>query len=84
MADSVVTIDLQTITLGEMSRVELASGESFERLIKGRASLRLVVMFIHELRNSARPRSWQELSNLRLSEALSSASRSPSDGASET
>lgn len=84
MAEEMVTLDISTLTLGEMSKVELASGQSFERLIRGRATMRLVAMFIHELRTSAAPRSWQELSSLRLSDVTASNSPSSSDGASQT
>jgi hypothetical protein len=79
MAQS-ITLDIQTLTLGELAEAERQSGLSFQVLIKGRANLILLALFVHELRSSENARSWQELSNLTLRDASSSIQRSPSDG----
>lgn len=79
--DTIVTLDLGTVTLGEMSEVELASGRSFDSLLMaGRATRKLVALFLHESRSSAQPRSWRELSSLHLSDVPSSTSPSRSAG----
>ncbi len=75
-----VTLDLQTLTLGELAEAERQSGLSFQALIKGRANLILLGLFIHELRSSEQPRNWHELSNLTIQDASSSMLRSSSDG----
>jgi hypothetical protein len=79
MAQS-ITLDIQTLTLGELAEAERQSGLSFQVLIKGRANLILLALFVHELRSSEQPRSWSELSNLTLQDASSSMLPSPSDG----
>jgi hypothetical protein len=72
MADT-ITLDLETVTLGEMAAVELAAGRDFLDLWKaGRGTRRLIAVYVSELRTSATPRSWQELSGLRLLDASSS------------
>ena len=49
-----------------MTEAEAQSGRSFEKLIAGRASQKLLALWVHERRsNSGKPRSWQELSSLR-------------------
>lgn len=58
-------LDIATLTLGEMSEAERQSGRSFDGLLRGRATRKLLALFIHELRTSAQPRSWQELSDLK-------------------
>lgn len=75
--EPMVTLDITTLTLGEAAAAEIASGATIQQLAKGRATLRLLAMFVHELRTSAAPRSWSELSNLRLLDASSSTSQSP-------
>lgn len=67
-------LDIATLTLGEMSAVELASGKSFGRLITaGSATRRLVGLYIRELRAPRSPSdgpmpSWSDLSARRLSD----------------
>ena len=75
-----ITLDLSTLTLGEMSNAEIASGQDFDRLLRGRVSRRLLALWVHEQRTSERPRSWRELASLRLSDVGSSTSPLPSDG----
>jgi len=78
--EDIPTLDIDTLTLGEMAAAELASGESFDALIAaGRATRRLLALYVAELRrpstNSAPRRSWSDLANLRPSVASSSPSR---------
>lgn len=58
-------LDVATLTLGEMAEAERQSGQSFDGLLTGRASRKLLALFIHELRTCERPRSWHELASLR-------------------
>ena len=58
-------LDVATLTLGEMAEAERQSGRSFDGLLMGRASRKLLALFIHELRTSEKPRSWHDLSNLK-------------------
>ena len=63
----VPTLDISTLTLGEMATIEQESGRSMEGLLKGRATLLLVALWVADHRqNSVPPRSWQELCNLRV------------------
>lgn len=60
------TLDIGTLTLGEMAECEAQSGRSFERLlVSGQATKRLLALWVAERRSSATPRSWSELSSLR-------------------
>lgn len=62
----VPTLDLASLTLGEMAEVELQSGRSFEKLLtSGNATRRLLALWVVESRSSAHPRSWRALSSLR-------------------
>lgn len=78
-----VTLDISTLTLGEASAAEQASGLSIERMARG-ATLRLLALFVHGLRNYDVPPSWSELSSLKVIAAPSSPSPEYSDGRSET
>lgn len=78
-----ITLDIASLTLGEASAAEQASGLSIERMARG-ATLRLLALFVHGLRNYDVPPSWSELSNLGATAVLSSRSRGSSDGPSET
>lgn len=80
MATDEITIDITTLTLGEAAAAEVASGLTIQQLAKGRATLKLLALFVHELRHSERPRSWSDLSNLRLLDGSSSTSPSPGAG----
>lgn len=75
-----VTLDLNTITLGEALEVERQSGQDFTDLLRRRTTRNVVVLFIHELRTSDKPRSWHELLSLRISDSPFSISRSDSTG----
>ena len=63
----VPTLDIESLTLGEMTDLERESGRSMTELLKGRATLLLVALWLSEHRNSSgTPRSWQELRDLRV------------------
>jgi hypothetical protein len=65
---AIPTLDLTTLTLGEMAAVEAESGRSFDALLRaGNATKRLLALWVaeHRLPSSGPRRSWQELSNLR-------------------
>jgi hypothetical protein len=62
-----ITLDVTTITLGEMAEIERESGRSMDGLLKGRATQLLVALWLADHRkNSGTPRSWQELCDLRV------------------
>jgi hypothetical protein len=72
------TLDLSTLTLGEMSEAERQSDQIFDRLMMGgNATRRLLALWVHEYRNSAQPRSWPQLAALRVF-GRSSSPRPPS------
>lgn len=79
-----VTLDVSTLTLGEAAEAERQSGMTIGELARGRASLKLLALFVHGLRNYAPAPSWSELSNLRLLDASSSTTQPTPDGASQT
>ena len=79
-----VTLDLATLTMGEIARAEVASGMTLQQLLASPMAKKLMAVFVHELRNYVKPRSWQELSNLRLLDGSSSISHPSPDGVSET
>jgi hypothetical protein len=73
-APETFVLDIATLTLGEMSAVELASGKSFDKLLMaGSASRRLVGLYIRELRAPRSPSdepmpSWSDLAGRRLTD----------------
>lgn len=69
---TIPVLDIKTLTLGEMAEVEAQSGRSFNALLRGAATGKLLALWVHEFRNSEKPRSWQELSALRAFEPSSS------------
>lgn len=81
---STIKLDIGSVTLGEMVQIEIESGRSFDQLLRGSASRRLLGLWLHEHRSSEPPRSWDELSSLRALGGSSSTSLSPSDGPSAT
>ena len=74
--DADVTLDITTLTLGEAAAAEMASGIPIRKMAASPAALRILAMFVHEYRTSDEPRSWSELSSLRLLDVRSSTSRS--------
>lgn len=79
-----ITLDLNTITLGEALEVERQSGRDFAELLQRQTTRNVLVLLINDLRTSDRPRSWHELLSLRISDSPFSTSPSDSDGASPT
>ena len=79
-----ITLDVSTLTLGEAWAAERESGATLQQMLRSQAARKLLAVFVHELRSSEKPRSWQELSNLRLLDGSSSTSRSDSAGDPET
>lgn len=75
-----LTLDLGSITLGEMAAIEYASGRSFDRLLTGAVSRRLIALYLREWRSSGVEPSWSEISSLRPLASGSSTSPSEPDG----
>lgn len=75
-----ISFDVNTITLGEALDVEKQSGEEFADLIRSRMGQRMIALYLHERRNSERPRSWHELLSLRILDSKLSTSPSASNG----
>lgn len=73
-----ITLDVSTVTLGEWAQAELASGLTMAQLLKSHAARKMLAMFVHELRHSEKPRSWSELSSLRLLDVSQSTLSFPS------
>jgi hypothetical protein len=79
------TLELSSLTLGEMAAVEQASGRSFADILRaGPATQRLMAAYVLLSRHSGRPPSWSELAGLRPFDRKSSPSRSRRAGRSET
>jgi hypothetical protein len=68
---AMLTLDVNTLTLGEMAQMEAESGQPFAQLLatamRGGATRRLLALWVHEHRSSAQPRSWRQLGDLRVS-----------------
>ena len=77
-----LTFDITTVTMGELAEAEQQSGKDYQTLMRTGMSRALLALFIHELRSSAQPRSWNELSNLRVLDESSWTSLSEQDGVS--
>lgn len=71
-----ITLDLDSLTLGELFAAEEASGQDASRLLKSSAARRLLAVFVQRLRTSGEPPKWTELTSLRLLDASSSTSDS--------
>ena len=78
-----IKLDLSTLTLGEASSAEQSSGISIDKMARG-ATLRLLAMYVHGLRNFDVPPDWSELSSLPATAVLRSSSPEDSAGASQT
>lgn len=61
-----VTLDLETLTLGEIVAAEDASGKDIGKLLSTSGHRRLLAIFVQRLRSSGSAPSWQELLSLRL------------------
>lgn len=73
-----VTLDISTLTLGEMAEAEMASGRTLQELLRSPGARKILALFVHQFRNSGVAPSWSELANLRLLDASSSTLRSDS------
>lgn len=82
MAD--ITFDIETLTLGELAAAETASGLDSSILLSRTGHRLLLGVFVHRLRSSGKPPSWQELGNLKVLDARSSSLDSPQDNPGET
>lgn len=79
-----VTLDLETMTLGEAGAAERASGLSLSAMLRTVQSRKLLSLWLHLSRTSVDPPSWSELSNLRLLDVSPSHSPAPRDSRSGT
>ncbi len=78
-----ITIDPDSLTLGELAAAETASGLDISVLLSRSAHRLMLMVFVHRLRSSGKPPTWSELGSLRLHDApsLTSVSRPDSHGA---
>lgn len=60
-----LTLDLPSVTLGEMAAIEMASGTDFTKLLRSAAGRRLIALYLRESRSSGVAPSWSSLSSLR-------------------
>lgn len=74
-----IVVDLNTLTLGELSAAEKASGMDTSVLLSRSASRLMLIVFVHRLRTSGQPPTWSELGSLTLRDAQSSISLSSPD-----
>ena len=79
MATDEFTLDLDTLTLGEMAAAETASGLDTSVLLRSSAYRLLVGVFVHRYRSSGKAPLWHELENLRVVDVSSSPSDSSPD-----
>ena len=79
-----VTLDLETLTLGEGAEAERQSGQSLASLLTTTMGRKTLALFVDGLRSSDPPPSWQELSSLRLLDVSPSSSRGQKVSRSET
>lgn len=80
-----VTFDISTLTLDEGIKAELASGLSIQEIARSKAAMRVLALFVHNLRSKSDgpTPSWSELSSLRLLDVWPSTSASTSGGRSK-
>lgn len=83
MAQEDITFNVETLTLGELAAAEVASGLDSSILLSRTGHRLLLGVFVHRLRSSGKPPSWQELESLRVLDARSSASGSSPDSPGE-
>jgi hypothetical protein len=81
MAPEVLTLDLTTLTLGEMSDIETASGTDFMILYaRGSASRAMIARYLNISRGSGQRPNWSEVYDHRPLGKSSSTSPSVPDG----
>jgi len=71
MPNERITIDPNSLTLGELAAAETASGLDTSILLSRSAHRLLLMVFVHRLRSSGQPPNWSELENLRVQDAPS-------------
>ena len=71
-----ITLDLDSLTLGELADAEEASGKDSGKLLTSSANRRMLAVFVSRLRSDGAAPSWNDLRNLRLLDNSSSASDS--------
>lgn len=71
-----VTLDLETLTLGELMEAETQSGIDAQKLLGSNVSRMTLAVFVQQWRSSGSVPSWKEVAGLRLLDALGSTSRS--------
>lgn len=74
MTEQTVTLDLATLTLGEVAEAERQSGLTFGEILRGSAGKMTLALFVHRWRISGSVPSWREVSSLPVHEGLSSIS----------
>lgn len=79
-----VSLDLNTLTMGEAGRAERESGLALSAILASPMYRRLLGLFVHGLRTSDDPPSWSELSSLRLLDVSPSHSPARKASPSET
>ena len=84
MSDEQITVDPDSLTLGELRAAEIASGQDSSVLVSRSASRLLLMVFVHRLRSSGSVPLWSELESLRVRDARSLISGSPPDSPSPT
>lgn len=84
LAGEPISLDVDSLTLGELSALERASGSDAVLLLQGSAGRRLAALFIFLLRTDGRAPSWPLLASLRPTELPRSGSRSRPAGPSPT
>lgn len=80
MGEETLTLDLATVTLGELADLEAETGVSAAVLIARGSATRTMIGAWIASRRSGTPRSWAEIRDLRLLDGRSSISPSPSAG----
>lgn len=61
-----VTLDLESLTLGEILAAEDASGKDIGKLLSTSGHRRVLALFVQRSRSSGKPPLWHELLSLRL------------------
>lgn len=79
-----ITLNLDTLTLGELSEAERQSGVDAQKLLQGSMSRMILAVFISDWRTSGHVPSWSAAADRRLLDVLSSTSVSPQDAPSPT
>jgi hypothetical protein len=74
-----ITLDMETLTLGEVIAAEDASGKDIGVLLSKSGHRRVLALFVHRLRTSGEAPRWQELTDLRILDAFPGRSPSPQD-----